>query len=343
MVTLREVADYVGIDVGTVSRVLNGKDREARISRKRATLIRRVAGELGYTPNTAARAISTGRFGCLALLLATDRRLSDLPGSVLDSIQAEMGDNDLHLIVAALPDQKLTSDGYVPKILRELMADGLIINYSHHIPDRMVDLIQRHGIPSVWMNSRMEADCVYYDDLAASRRATKYLGSLGHRRIAYVDCVTGAEELENAHHSTLDRCAGYTDAMRSMGLAPMVIRGSERIPSQHRAAFLKQLLGRPDRPTALVTYSDGEAIPAYVAAAEMGLRVPEQLSLVTFAGSSSGVVGKRLTTCCLPYGEMGAAAVRTMPQKLQNRSHRLPPRVLALEFDAGETCAPPGD
>jgi DNA-binding LacI/PurR family transcriptional regulator len=82
-----------------------------------------------------------------------------------------------------LPDESLTDEAYVPRILREWSVDGLLINYIAGIPDKMIELIQRYQIPSSGSMPNWKAIAFIPDDFEAAQRACKYLQGMGHRRI----------------------------------------------------------------------------------------------------------------------------------------------------------------
>jgi DNA-binding LacI/PurR family transcriptional regulator len=88
----------------------------------------------------------------------------------------------------------------------------------------MIELIQRYQIPSVWLNAKLESDCVYPDDFEAAGQACKYLLQMGHRRIAYVDYMS------SGHYSTADRRNGYLRAMRSARLKPQIFSNARERP-----------------------------------------------------------------------------------------------------------------
>jgi LacI family transcriptional regulator len=346
-VTLSHIADHTGVDASAVSRVLGGKARQYRISHTTERRVLRAADELGYRPNASARATRQGCFGSIALILSTHTGRSDLPPDVLAGISSALDASELHLTLARLPDDKLTDAGYVPRILRELSCDGMLIDYTDHIPERMIDLIDDTGQPAVWLNRKREHDCVYPDDLAIGRRATERLLEAGHRRIAYVDWGAGWKQLDQAHYSQRDRQAGYERAMADAGLAARVIRRDdsdvvEPLTALHQA--MVNLLSRDDRPTAFVTYSRVFAQVIAGAASVCGLSVPRDLSLVTVSYQAD-VTGAGLEIACVmtPGRSYGSAGVKCLLKKIARPATRLAPRPIApKQFFEGQTIAPPG-
>lgn len=330
-VTQKQIAEKLG-----VSRQLVGfaMGESTAISDETRRQIRAEALSMGYMPNGLARAMKSGRLGCVALLLSTQEERSHLPPNLLDGIHDTLAAHDLHLVLTKLPDDKLTSEGFVPKILREWMADGLLIDYINHIPERMIELIHKYQVPAIWINSRQETDCARPDDEEAALRATRHLLSLGHRRIAYVDThsLRGSE----THYSVNDRRQGYRRAMREAGLAPRVLAGESRRGHETEAAIAA--LKGADRPTALLSYGAETAISAVLST---GLRVPEELSLLTFYPREWRLLNLPLSVMLIPERGVGEAAVQMLLQKIEAPQESLPSRVVPFDFEPGRTCAPP--
>ena len=167
MATIRDIALAAGVDKSTVSCVLNGKARQARISLAREAQVIEVAKRMNFRVNLAARATRRGSFGCVALLMSTDGAVSTLAARTQSAIHDALSAHEIHLLFTGLPDEKLTEEGQIPKILRQACADALLINYTDHIPEKMVQILRTHQVPSVWLNTRQPFNCVRPDDLAA--------------------------------------------------------------------------------------------------------------------------------------------------------------------------------
>jgi LacI family transcriptional regulator len=335
-VRLVDIAKLTNIDVGTVSRVLSGKVREARVSANRAKLIRAAAESLGYRPNAAARAMIRGSFNCLSLVISTTGDTGTITQAAMNGMHDELATHDMHLNVTFVPAAKLASEDYIPKILREEMVDALVLNYTHQIPPRMAELIRQYNIPAIYMNARREADCVYFDDAGATEAATRHLLELGHRRIAYANLCVPLDEV-NPHYSVTDRREGHLRAMREAGLEPMLLQRAQKGQGPTRQQAMHDLLTGPKRPTALVAYSPAEVQAAYVAALRLGLDVPADLSIIVFDASPVAVASQTFDTWRLPHAELGREAARMARLKIASPQDPLPPRVLPAQFSAGQS------
>jgi LacI family transcriptional regulator len=281
--TIATIAAHMGLSRATVTHVLNGRGTQQRIRPDTQRRVLEVAEELGYRANASARAIRAGRFGNIALIQSL--RGLYLPNELLNGLTRAIVDKDMHLVLTQVPDGGVIEDeSYLPHTMRALSVDGVLINRHVGTPQPFLERIHRLRIPAVFLNVKQEFDCVHPDDVMGGRMATEFLLRLGHERIAYVDTA----ESENRHYSKGDRRSGYEQVMASAGKAPWVhllpkdwyAAGQ---PSQDlRVESARSLLARDDHPTAVVAYELTEAMAVVRAAYVLGLRIPEDLSIVQF-------------------------------------------------------------
>ncbi len=337
-ITLRQIAKDSGLSIQTVSYVLGEKAHLFRAETRDRVLAS--ASKLGYRPNASAKAMRSGRFNSLSLLLSNVANRSTLPVELLDGVCNAADAGGMHVIVSRLPDERLTDAGFVPKILAQQMSDGLLINYTDHIPDKMIELIRHHDIPSIWLNSRQENDCVYPDDFDAGYRATRQLIALGHRRIVYVDWTWGRRQLAEAHYSIIDRQAGYEKAMIEARLKPDVVRADDRLARYDRCDAALRLLRGPDRPTAIIAYGQRIVLPITAAVRLAGLKVGVDVSVLTFSDQIVFDGVQDIATYLVPQQDMGEAAVRKLVQRISTNS-RVDPVALPFGYREGPSLGPP--
>jgi len=337
--TIKEIAQRSGMAVQTVSEILNGKGGRYRI--KTQERVKQAAKDLHYRPNAAAKAMRSGKFYCAALLLSTEEGRSNLPQELLGGICDELAEHDYHLTVARLPDAHLENEELVPKILRQWLSDGLLVNYSAKIPPHLIEMVHRSSGPAVWINSRQKSDCVYPDNFAAAKTVTKYLLSLGHKKIAYVD-YAGGNSAQTIHFSRPDRHAGYEQAMRDAALTPRFMGPDYPVHRRDRVNVSSQWLSEKDPPTAILAHTRTVAWPIIEAARNLNLRVPGDLSIASFADSERiDDTGTMLTTINIPNYEIGRVAVKTMLEKIEYPDRIIPPQAMEMSLMIGETTAPP--
>lgn len=336
--SLSDIARRLGISRRSVAQALNGSDRgTVKVSEATARRVRELAAELGYRGNAAARAVATGRFNAIGLVLSTDASRGALAAATLHGIQEEMLQRDMHLTLGQVPDAKLTADNYLPRLLREWSVDGLVISYSVDMPPKILELLRTYRLPSVWLNIDLPNDAVRPDDLQGGKAATEHLLSLGHRRICYVDRDA------NRHYSGAARRAGYELTMVSAGLRPWVVASDSFVPAVKRLPLHAELLSLPasQRPTAVITYGDVDAQTMYVAALKAGIDVPRELSIMTFHSGVPVATGLGITCMRIPAYEVGRRAVQLLSEKINGRRESVPSVLLPFELRQGESTATP--
>ena len=226
-------------------------------------------------------------------------------------------------------DEELTSRERTPRILRELMADGLLINYNTDLPQPMEDLVTQYKIPAVWINSRHAADCVYPDDYDAGRRAAERLLALGHRRIAF------AHSTATRHYSFTDRLAGYQDAMRAAGLTPQQTLVPSNLSSQDALRNATNFMDGEERLTGFVAYN-GESIPMLLTGALLrGRKIPEEAAFIAFNDAAFSRTGMPVETMLLPEREIGRAAAQMLLTKIAEPDSSQEPLALPLTLISG--------
>lgn len=346
--TLEDVARAAGVSPRTVSNALRGVGKGLRVDAvQRAEKIRRIASEMGYRPNGAARAFSRGRFNAVALLQSTDAHRSYTHPSLLSAIQQVLDPLDMHLAVCRLPDSSLTASGFVPKILREYMADGLLINYTYKIPPRMIDLIESFGLPAVWMNTRREYDAVYFDEVAGGRMAIDQVADRGHRLVAYLDLAHRKADLASEHYSAQDRVEGIVQRAGERGVALRTYFRDEAFTNENEQgsgtatlAFLDRLLATPDRPTAVICQNTSLATALAFVATRRRLSLGDQLSLVTFGHSPEHTLGEPMPYVHMSFREVGRIATQWLDNRIERPEAWQPSQVVGPSFVAGPLLGP---
>jgi LacI family transcriptional regulator len=295
------------------------------------------AQEMGYVPSRVGRSMRSGRSGNIALMVESREGGTWLPDGLIGQIDDELSLHDMHLIIARAPREEADDENAIPRLLRELYCDGLLIGSTQLKLSRLTEIASRHNIPMIWINDRQEHDCVYPDDVKVGYEATRHLLEQGHRKIAY---ATYHWEAPSPHYSVADRREGYLQAMKESRCKPQFI-GSEHILSQGEMVdFSMSWLKRTDRPTAVVAYSSLEAATITQAATEVRCSIPHDLSLVTFSfGNITERVAEQSYFWLAPF--MGRFATQMLLQKMNNPAAILPGRAVTAQFQPGRTTAPP--
>lgn len=344
--TLTQIARQLKLSPMTVSRALRGTGRMRPQTRARVVA---AAARLGYRPNVSARAMRSGRSGCVALLVSPTAEHGVLPQELVWGIERELAAQNRYLALARVTTARTgaAAEG-VPKLLGELLADGILLNYTHRVPREMERQIDALSTPAVWINRKRPRDAVYVDDHGGFERATVRLLAMGHTRIAYADYYVRADaDAADWHYSTVDRYAGYAAAMAEAGrparrlVIPAPAGGR---PPDRPVAFTRTWLTdapRARRPTAVVCYDEYTALAILHAAATTGIRVPADLSIVSAAVGPLDAFDRSIATLTVPAADMGRAAVMMLFTKMERRVRHATSAALPMLFESTDGIAPP--
>ncbi len=304
---LKDIAEKLGLSISTVSYALNGGPRPVTDEVKRRVV--ETARAMGYRPNRIARSLAAGRTMTLGVLPAVvTKGLTVIPyfQSCFNGIvnELEVLEYDALLYTHTSP----TDADQQADVLLDGRVDGLI--FLAPPPDSPVlNRVKNAGVPFAVIYGEFEESipCYVADNDQGIGFAVQHLEGLGHRKIAHIhgDPLSrdGAERLE-----------AFKRSMSECGLAvesKWLINGEFSPAGGYEAAL--RLLKSPNRPTAIVCGNDENAVGVYRAAAELGLRIPQDLSVTGFDDAiSAQILIPQLTTVRQPMEEMGAAAARAV-------------------------------
>ncbi len=305
-----------GVSVTTVSHVLNDTPH-MRVSEQTRARVRQAAKTLGYGPNRAAQALRTNRSGLIGLL---SEEIATTPhaGRIILGAQNTARAHDLTLVIINTerePSGSSHKDDV--QVLIDRQVEAVLYATMYH---RQVSLPPNlKGVPVVLIDSTDRAGVVpsvVPDEVGGAIAAVTHLIEAGHRRIGFLN---NDDDVPATH----ERLVGFRQALREHDIPideKMIVQApSETLPGY---ALAREVLARPDRPTALFCYNDRMAMGAYRAAAELGLDIPHDLSIVGFDNQEliAANLFPGLTTVALPHYEMGAWAVETLVHLLRDEA-----------------------
>jgi LacI family transcriptional regulator len=252
-----------------------------------------------------------------------------------------MAARDLQLVLTQVANVDDSGESYLAHTMRALSVDGVFINRHGDSPPPFLERIRRLRIPAIFLNSKQDVDCIYPDELRGGELAAGTLLRLGHERIAYVE----TEERCIPHYSERDRRSGYERAMAAAGRVPWV----HRIPvnwrpygphADQRVEAAVRLLNQRDRPTAVVAYELTESMAVVRAALLLGLRIPEELSLIHFHSHVDDRCFLPVHTVSNMMQQVGEGAVTMLLEKIEYPYQTLPSRAVPEVLLEGATCMP---
>lgn len=275
-VTLKDIARATGKSVTTVSSALNDYDD---VSQETKDLVRRVAREMGYTPNVAARQLRKKRTDTLGIVLPTfGPRFSDpFFSELLAGIGNQAAGEGFDLLVSTRSPGPDEDEAY-RKIVSRQRVDGLLVVRTRRDDPRIAFLAAQSFPFVVFGRTEQELDFPYVDEdgLMGMKLAVQHLIDVGHRRLAL---IAAPPDLMFAKY----RLAGFRQAMQENNLAideSLILVGDLTQRNGHQLAA--KVLDRPDRPTAIAAGNDLMALGAMTAVQERGLLVGRDIAVTGF-------------------------------------------------------------
>lgn len=311
-VGIREVAKAAGVSVTTVSHALNDAT-SFRVKAETQQLVREVAKDLGYAPNRLASGLRNQRSQILGLV-SDEITTTPFAGSMIRGAQdAAYARGYVLMVVNSGLDSELEHREI--RMLQQHQVDGVVYAKLYHQDTELPS--ELGNLPTVLLDAvtaNPAVSSVVPDEESAAETAVAALIKAGHTRIGMINNV---DDIPATH----GRVEGFHNELRRHGLAAdprHVVIALADTPGGRQAAL--DLLSQEDRPTALFCFSDRVAMGAYQAANALGLRIPEDLSVVGVDNLEliAGGLWPGLTTVALPHYEMGRWAVERLLDELEH-------------------------
>lgn len=308
---MADVAKLAGVAISTVSRALANPDR---VNVETRTKINAAAAKLGYTPNAMARNLRVGNSNTVLIILPGPLHygVSQIIPRVLHSINTALTERGYNLMIANLV-RDAASEGRILDLAFGGSVCGCIILSSYLPKDRNRSLADA-SLPIVSMLldiSGLSYPSVVTNDREVMREATDSLLALGHRRFFFLSGPEG-------NYHDVERFGGVLEALKKAGISEDAVVKST--PSESFQAGLQageraadEFMRLSEKPTAVLSVSDDMAIAFMSRVQDFGLRVPDDLSVLSFDGSPVCTYFKPpLSTIEQPVERMGAAAVELL-------------------------------
>ena len=302
--TIRDVAGRAGVSPMTASRVLSGVGYSSGEARE---AVQRAAAELGYRPNTIARALVQGSTRTVGLVVGDVENpfFATLARAIADVLEAHG-----YTLLLTNSDEDPAREERLVDALRGRQVDGLVVTPSAG-SGRHLGAAVAAGIPLVQVDRAVRglaADAVLVDNARGAEVAVGHLAALGHRRIA---CVTDPVGLG----SSRERVAGYRRAIAEHALEDLVFE-ADGVTQAHGLAAASAALAA--RPTALFTASNFMTLGAMRSIRAAGLAIPADVALIGFDDLDwTTLVDPPLTVVAQPVAELGRVAAELLVGRLE--------------------------
>jgi LacI family transcriptional regulator len=329
--TLADIARIAGVSTMTASRVI--ADKPGVTARTREQVLS-AAQQLGYVPNRAARQLARGQTNVIGLV--TSYIGSPYIAEILAGIESALRHTDNDLVIYNV--RQVSAERRALALFGQGMVDGLLIA-SQITPEAeaLLTVLQHKRVPFVLIDQSSTLSSigqVIGDNRKGMSDATRYLLQIGHRRIAF---FAGPLDL----HVARERLAGFRAAMAAAGAVVDESLIREAGFSDYEAArHAHELLALPDRPTAILASNDDMALAVMTTALRLGLRVPQDLSVIGFDDIPPAAHSQpALTTVSQQLRLMGQTAAELLLDGVKSLPMR--PVTLPNPLMLRDSCAPP--
>lgn len=297
---MADVADRAGVSITTVSRALRQSEL---VSAETSARVWAAAEELSFAVSRTASSLATGRLGRIGVVIGGHLG-AWFNGSILDGIYATLRDAGHELLIYRITDGG-ERERFFATLPARRNADALIVA-SFALTGAEQERLRDLGMPLVYLNQQApEAANVSIDDVAGARMGARHLLNLGHRRIAFV----AADNQAGFFYSASERVQGFRAELSSAGVPPELATTLTARSVTDGEHVVAQVLGAATMPTALMVESDELALSVMAACWRMGLRTPEDVSVLGFDDHAmAGTFG--LSTVAQPVDVLGREAAR---------------------------------
>lgn len=331
MSTIYDVAKRSGYSIGTVSKVLNNYPN---ISEETKRKVRVVVEELGYIPDSSARTLAIKKSNMIGVVFSEALNMGMAHPFFSEVIEGFKKQVELYHYDLLFVSRNINSNQNYHDHLKHRGVDGVVVINSLS-EDEEIKMFNDSNLPAVFIDIHIEnANVVYSDNSSGCGLAIDYLYSLGHRKIAN---IAGASE----SFTGAQRIRGFEKAIRKYGLSipkNYIVDGGYFSFEGGRTAMLK-LLALPDRPTAVFVAGDEMAIAAIKVCKEMGVRIPEDISIIGFDDISLAKhIEPSLTTIRQDKDRLGRQAATLLLNEINELSKEQHTSILPVRLEKRNSC-----
>lgn len=308
MVTIYDIAKQANVSAMTVSKVINNT---GKISEKTRVRIKKIMEEMNYVPNSMARSLVLQETKMLSLLIP------DITNPFFTTVARGAEDAAMRLgykLLFGNSDESLTKEKEYVDMILSTRVDGVLFSAASDLSGPHLETLRRHKIPFVLLDRcvpGIDCDMVSGDSKEGARKLVEHLIAQGHRRIAVIN---GSLTVSTAR----ERLAGYREALKLNDIPA----DDELILEMNYKQFadeaaLRRLLELPEPPTAIFAGNNFIAVGLIRKLLELGIRVPDQMSVVCFDDLGASVIDPFFTVVSQPAYQFGAMGIQLLIDRIK--------------------------
>jgi LacI family transcriptional regulator len=332
-VRIDDVAQKCGLSIATVSRALDGAKSVSRSSRDK---VLQAVAELNYTPNELARGLARNKSNIIGIVVSDISTF--FSSTILSTIEKQATQAGHSLMVCNILEDLEKEKKYI-RTFEQMRVQGIILMHEG-MDSELLQMLEHIKVPIVCSSVRlkqMNISCVIVDDEQATYDAVTYLISMGHKRIAYFGFISENTSIGRTRYD------GYRRALQESGIVidkDLIFTGGMDLENGYQ--FMHELVNRRNSATAVFSGSDDLAIGALSCANDIGVKIPEEISIVGFDNSKiTPFIRPALTTVSQSFEDLGIRTIELLEEHIQN-PHKEPIEIIIPHFlQIRQSCCKP--
>lgn len=331
--SLKDVAKHIGVSAALVSYVLNGKEKEARVGADMAKRIKAAATELNYQPNLIAKSLKMGKTKTIGLIVAD---ISNPFFSNIARIIEDEAKKHAYVVIFGSSDENADKQLDLIDVFSTRLVDAFIIAPAANTEEQIQSIVNR-GVPVVLIDrffNGLKVDCVHIDNFNASEKAVRQLFKNGRRKIAMLAYDTAQSHMQ-------DRKLGYKTVLKEKNIRfkkEWMVEASYQNIDKDVAAKLRPLL-KPLQIDALFFATNSLAVAGLKAINKMGIKVPDQLAVISFDESDAfDFFYSPVTYVSQSLTDIGKEAIKLVLNRLHNKAKKNNAVIVEAKLIVRESC-----
>ncbi len=306
-VSLKDIANKVGVSIALVSYVMNGQEKKKRVGAEVVKKIRQAAKDLNYQPNQIARSLRTGSTKTIGLIVADIA--NSFFGHLARIIEDEANNFGYTVVFGSSDENDFKSEALINTLLNR-QVDGFIIVPAQDTLIQMRNLIKKK-FPVVFLDRyfpELNSSYIVLDNYQATFEATNHLFNRGYRRIAFIAYKSSLIHMK-------ERIRGYTEAMDNIGLKDGSSVHEIRFEQSQKDMdnIFNELIVANKKTDALICATNALSVSALISVKKNDILIPDDLALIGFDGGECfDLYHSPLTYVKQPLEEMGKEAFRVL-------------------------------
>ena len=337
-VSIKDIAKEVGVSTALVSYVLNNKEKEARVGKQIAEKVRRVARRLNYSPNLIARSLQSGRTNTLGLIVAD---ISNPFFSYIARVIEDAANQHGYTVIIGSSDEQASKSASLINAFLNRQVDGLIIAPAEESEKQLQKLLD-DKFPFVLVDryfTGLNANSVHIDNYQSSFQAAEHLIKKGYQRIGMMAYKTALPHMQ-------ERIRGYNAALKANGIRAKrnwLQKAGYTTLEQDVQKGLRNALGGRDAPDAFFFATNSLAVSGLKYIYREGIRVPEQLGVISFDESDAfDFFYSPVTYVRQSIEDIGKRALDLLMNQIKNPAGKKEQAIIATKLIVRKSSARPG-